>query len=109
MPIALITPIINSNMTKISVEEVFKLAKLSHLELNQEEAEKFAKEMESILNYAQQLQSVDADGLEPTSQVTGLVNVDRQDELDDYAVSADDLLEITPSTEDRYIKVKRVL
>jgi len=103
------TPIINSNMSKITVEEVLKLAKLSHLHITAEEAEQYAKEIESIIVYVEQLQSIDTAGLESTSQVTGLTNVMREDELDDYQVSSEELLAGTPQIEDRYIKVKRVL
>lgn len=96
-------------MSKITVEEVLKLAKLSHLHLTAEEAEAYAKQIESVLTYTEQLQAIDTKGLEPTSQVTGLTNVTRPDEVQDYGVTPEDLIAGTPDTEDRYIKVRRVL
>lgn len=98
-----------TNMSKITVEEVLKLAKLSHLHLTDEEAEKYAKEIESILEYVEQLQSIDTYGLEPTYQVTGLTNVEREDVIGSYGATPKELLAITPETDGDYIKVKRVL
>jgi len=103
------TPIINCYMSKITVEEVLKLAKLSSLHLTPEEAKKYADEIESILGYVEQLQKIDTDGLMPTSQVTGLTNVTRDDEVDDYKVTPEELIAGTPDTDNGYIKVKRVL
>lgn len=96
-------------MTKISLDEVKKLARLARIAINEEEAKKFQKEIGAILGYVEQLQSVDTDNIEPTSQVTGLVNVTRPDEVIDYAVDHTKLLENAPDTQDGYIKVRRVL
>lgn len=104
-----LTPIIMPNMSKITVEEVLKLARLSHLHLSEEEAKKYAQEIEKILAYIEQLQAIDTEGLEPTSQVTGLVNVSRPDEVGDYGLTPEELIAGTPSSHDRYIKVDRVL
>jgi aspartyl-tRNA(Asn)/glutamyl-tRNA(Gln) amidotransferase subunit C len=106
---SVITPIINRNMAKITVEEVLKLAKLSHLHLTSEEAEKYAEEIDSMLGYFEQLKTIDVAGYEPTDQVTELVNVEREDVPDDYKVTSEELLAGTPYTDGRYIKVKRVL
>lgn len=86
-----------------------KLARLSRLELSDEEVDKFREEIASILGYVEQLQSVDIDNIEPTSQVTGLVNITRPDEIIDYKTSPEELLKNVPATEDNYIKVKRMI
>lgn len=96
-------------MSKLSKEEVLKLAKLSKLRLSDEEIEKFQKEISDILGYVEQLSSVDTEGLKPTSQVTGLENVARKDEIIDYGVSNEELLKNAPDTKDGQFKVKRVL
>jgi aspartyl-tRNA(Asn)/glutamyl-tRNA(Gln) amidotransferase subunit C len=102
------TGIICINMAKLSKEDVLKLARLSKLELTQAQLERFPRELEEIVEYVEQLQSVDVVGLEPTNQVTGLTNVMREDELADYA-SPDDLLKNSPAREGNLIKVRRVL
>ena len=71
-------------MTKISAADVKRLARLCRLKLSDQEVDKYQTELSSILNYVEILQSVDVSGLEPTSQVTGLHNVVRPDELLDY-------------------------
>jgi aspartyl-tRNA(Asn)/glutamyl-tRNA(Gln) amidotransferase subunit C len=96
-------------MAKLTRDDILKLAQLSRLHLSDEEIEKFQKEMEAILGYVEQLQQVDAEGVEPTYQVTGLTNVMRPDEVVDYGPKPEDLLKNAPSTEDGLIKVKRML
>ncbi len=96
-------------MSKITVEEVLKLAKLSHIKITEEEAKQYTQEIESILGYVEQLNKVDTTGLEPTAQVTRLVNATREDKEDDYKVTPEELIDETPDTKDRYIRVKRVL
>lgn len=96
-------------MTKFSRDDVLKLAKLARIDLSDEEVDKFADEFTAILDYVQQLQSVDVSGLEPTSQVTGLTNVMRPDVVKDYGYTPSDLLKNVPATQDDLIKVKRMI
>ncbi|HLB66147.1 MAG TPA: Asp-tRNA(Asn)/Glu-tRNA(Gln) amidotransferase subunit GatC, partial [Candidatus Saccharimonadales bacterium] len=90
-------------------EDVLKLASLAKLELSDDEVESFTGEIKEILAYVEQLQSVDVKGLEPTSQVTGLKNVTRKDEIIDYGISRENMLKNVPDKQDGHIKVKRVL
>ncbi len=96
-------------MAKLTREDVLNLARLSRLHLTDDEVVRFQKEIEAILGYVEQLQSVDLDNLEPTSQVTGLVNVTRADVEKDYGATPSDLLKNAPATQDAHIKVKRML
>lgn len=95
-------------MTKITDDDVLKLALLSKLSLNDDQLKKFRDEIEEILNYIEQLQQVDTEGLDPTNQVTGLTNVMRDDEIADE-VDKEELLKNAPGREGDYIKVRRVL
>lgn len=96
-------------MSKLTNEDVLKLARLAKLHLSAAEIEQFSKEISAILDYVEQLQSVDVDDLKPTYQVTGLKNVMRKDEIKDYGVSPQELLKNAPETEQGHIKVKRML
>lgn len=96
-------------MAKLTREKVLELAQLSRLHLTDDEIEKFRVEIEAILNYVEQLQSVNLDNLSPTSQVTGLINVMRPDEIIDYGVNPKELLKNLPHTEADQIKVRRML
>ena len=96
-------------MTQLTREDVLKLAQLARIELEEDEIDKFVQEFSAILQYVEQLQSVDVDGLEPTSQVTGLKNVMRSDKIVDYGYKAEKLLENVPQVENDQIKVKRMV
>jgi aspartyl-tRNA(Asn)/glutamyl-tRNA(Gln) amidotransferase subunit C len=96
-------------MSKLSRDDVLKLARLSRLKLTDEETEKFREELSEILEYVEILNKVDTSGLEPTSQVTGLKNVMRKDETRDYGYKPEDLLKNAPAIKDNQFKVRRVL
>lgn len=96
-------------MSKLTRDDVLKLAQLARLELTDEEVESFATELSDILRYVEQLSSVDIDGLAPTNQVTGLTNVTRADETRDYGYQPADLLNNVPAVKDNQIKTKRMV
>lgn len=96
-------------MADLTREDVLKLARLARLQLTDEEVESFRQEISEVLGYVKQLDDVDVSGLEPTSQVTGLKNVMRDDQVIDYGVSPKDLLKLAPKTQDGHIKVKRMI
>lgn len=96
-------------MTKLTRDQVLKLAHLSRLKLTDEEIDRFVNELSEILNYVEILNNADTEGVEPTYQVTGLRNVMRNDEPIEYSARADDLLAIAPNKKKRQYKVKRVL
>jgi aspartyl-tRNA(Asn)/glutamyl-tRNA(Gln) amidotransferase subunit C len=96
-------------MAQLTRDDVLKLARLARIELEEGEVDKFAQEFSAILQYVEQLQAVDVDGLEPTNQVTGLTNVMRSDEVIDYGYKAKELLKNVPKVEADQIKVKRMV
>jgi aspartyl-tRNA(Asn)/glutamyl-tRNA(Gln) amidotransferase subunit C len=96
-------------MSKLSRDDVLKLALLSRLKLTDEEVERFAGDLSSILEYVEKLDAVDTSGHKPTYQVTGLKNITREDKTRDYGYKTEDLLKNAPSIKDNQFKVKRVL
>src|SRR5881396_1192044 len=96
-------------MAKLSRDDVLKLAQLARLSLSDSEVEEFKVQINEILHYIAQLQKVDVTGLLPTSQVTGLTNVMREDTIEDYGISPEDLLRNVPTKQDGLIKVKRMV
>ena len=85
------------------------MAQLARLALTDEEVEEFRKELSDILQYVEQLQQVDISGLKPTNQVTGLVNVMRDDKVRSYGYEPRDLLKNVPEVQDDMIKVNRMV
>lgn len=59
--------------------DIKHLVKLANLNLNKDEEEKFGKQLSSILEYINKLNEIDTTNIEPTSQVTGLENITRED------------------------------
>ncbi len=96
-------------MSKLSRDDVLKLAALSRLKLTEDEIERFRGELSEILEYVKALENVDTAGLKPTYQLTGLKNVMRKDEIVEYEASPKDLLENAPAVKEGQFKVKRVL
>ena len=96
-------------MAQLTREDILKLAQLSRIGLTEAEVDEFAKELNEILKYVEQLSTVDTANLGPTSQVTGLTNVTRPDTIKEYGYQAHDLLKNVPHTEGDLIKVKRMI
>lgn len=96
-------------MADLTRDDCLKLAQLARIDLSDDEVAEFAHELTAILQYVEQLQSIDVSGLQPTSQVTGLVNVTRDDTVVDYGYEPRDLLKNVPTVEDNQIKVKRMI
>ena|SRR3989338_3229874 len=93
----------------LTKEDVKHIAKLARLELTDEEIVRYQKELGRILDYISQLKDVDTSYVEPTAQVTGLINRLRED----VAKPTDSdtrrrLLEAAPERDGGYFKVKAV-
>jgi len=90
---------------KINVGHV---AKLANLLLKKEEVEKFGPQLCSVLDYVKKLNEVDTKNIEPTSQITGLENVTREDEAFP-SLSQKKVLSNSKSTHNGLFKVKAIL
>ena len=96
------------NSRMLTQEEVIKIAGLARIELKDGEVEKFRKEVSTVLDYVEELKKVDTEGLEEVSQVTGLVNVQRDDKPV-VGENRDEILSQAPEIKDGYYKVKAIL
>lgn len=95
-------------MADLTREDILKVARLSKLELTEEQITQYQKEIQAIVEYVEHLRAADVKGLEPTNQVSGLTNATRSDEVREFA-SAVDLLKNLPDQENGQIKVKRMI
>lgn len=97
-------------MDEISKDEVTHLAQLSSISLSDEENTDLQKDLAEIVNYIKQLDELDTTGVEPTYQVSNNQNVWREDKINNYGVSSDELLPLAgENTQDNQIKVPKVL
>ena len=95
-------------MTKITKEEVKKVAHLARLELNETEINNHAEQLEKILEYIQELEKIDTENVPCTTRAIEVVNVFRKDEKRN-SYSTEDLIELGPSREDKYFKVPKII
>ena len=94
---------------KITSEDVKHLAKLSDLELSDEETEAMREELEGVIGYVSQLNELDTEGVEPTYQVFEMENIWRPDEILEQEAKREDLLKLTTEEKENQIKVPKVL
>ncbi len=88
--------------------DVNHVAKLANLTLSDDEKKKFEAQLEETVEYIKGLDEVDTNGVEPTSQVTGLENVTREDEIKPSLTQAQ-ALSNAKSTYNGFFKVKGIL
>lgn len=88
--------------------DIKQVAKLANLTLTKEEEEKFSRQLLETTKYIEGLDEVDTTGVEPTSQVTGLENITRED-IVKPSLSQDEALKNAASTHNGFFKVKGVL
>ncbi len=101
-----------TSSSKISKQEIIKLAKLSNLELSEEEISKYQTEVSSILEMITKLNQIDVDGIEPTYQVSGNISTldnMREDQISADLVPAPQLLNLAPKKNKNQIEVPKVL
>ena len=91
----------------ITIKEVEHVAKLARLELTEEEKVKFSKQLGDVLEYAQQMNEIDTEGVEPMSHAIPLVNVMRQDEVV-HEFSREELMANAPLKEDGFFRVPKI-
>lgn len=89
---------------KINVSHV---AKLANLPLNPKDLKKFEVQLAKILDYITQLNKVNTENVEPTSQVTGLENVIRDDNPSP-SLPQEEVLKNTKSQHNGMFKVKAI-
>lgn len=95
-------------MTQVSRDDVLTLARLSSLQLADDEAADLQTDIDNILGYVRQLDELSTDGIEPTYQVTGRENIWRGDDIN-QPLERDDLISLAPASLDHQVKVPKVL
>jgi aspartyl-tRNA(Asn)/glutamyl-tRNA(Gln) amidotransferase subunit C len=92
----------------ITIKEVEHVANLARLELSEAEKEQFAGQLNAILKYAEKLNQLSTEGIEPTSHVLPLANVMREDTIKP-SWPIEKVLLNAPEEEDGQFKVPPVL
>lgn len=94
-------------MATIGKRELEHLAKLARIELDPNEEEKLLKDLENILDYFKELQTLDTSAVPPMTGGTDLKNIFREDgERESTNRGAG--VEAFPASEDNYLKIPPV-
>ncbi len=93
---------------KISKEELLHIAKLSDLEIKENEIEKYLKNLEDILNYTETIDKIDVSKLDETIGATEEFNVFRKDEVKQFD-NIDQMMENGPEVDRNMFKIPKVL
>ncbi|MFP7494425.1 Asp-tRNA(Asn)/Glu-tRNA(Gln) amidotransferase subunit GatC [Terribacillus saccharophilus] len=95
-------------MSEITKEQVMHVAHLARLAITDEEAEKMTKELDAIIGYAELLNELDTDNVEPTTHVLDLKNVMREDEPRKW-IDREDALKNAPDQKNGQFRVPSIL
>lgn len=93
----------------ISATDIKHIAELSRLKLTEEEEIKFGEQLGSILKYIEKLNKVETRKIEPTAQVSGLIDVLRSDDVSNWNQKEVEAALAQGEIENGQVKVKRVL
>jgi len=93
---------------EITQKEVEHVAKLARLELSEDEKVTFARQLSGILNYMDQLRTLDTTGVEPTATVLPADNIFREDEVRP-SLPRDKALANAPDQAEGFFRVPRIL
>ncbi|QFZ92172.2 Asp-tRNA(Asn)/Glu-tRNA(Gln) amidotransferase subunit GatC [Synechococcus elongatus] len=92
----------------IDLAQVQKVAHLARLALTPEEEQQFTTQLNSILEYVEQLSELPTDDVQPTTRAIEVVNVTRPDEAQ-LADNREELLSIAPEHEGDFFRVPQIL
>tara|TARA_Y100001978_G_scaffold185631_1_gene184785 strand:+ start:209 stop:496 length:288 start_codon:yes stop_codon:yes gene_type:complete len=95
-------------MSRISREEVSKVAKLAKLKLSEEQIKNHSIQIEKILDYINQLEKIDTTNVPCTTRAIEVTNNFRSDSIQKYK-NRDDILDLAPSREDDFFKVPKII
>jgi aspartyl-tRNA(Asn)/glutamyl-tRNA(Gln) amidotransferase subunit C len=95
-------------MSRITADDVRKVAQLARLELPEEKITTYTGQLERILEYVAHLEQVDTEGVEPTTRAVEVVNVSRDDAVEPTPVR-EELLDLAPQREGDFFRVPQIL
>ena len=97
-------------MSKLTLEDVRHVAKLANLPLTEKEEIKFKEQLSEIISYIDQLTQINTKNITPTSQTTGLINISRNDQIEEEnSLTQDEVLSGTEEVDNGYFLIPIVL
>ena len=93
---------------KITRDQVEHVSRLARLALSEEELDSLTGEMDAILDYVEQLNSLDTEGITPTAHAVPVENAFRPDEVRP-GFTTEQALSNAPDATDNAFRVRRVI
>ncbi|MDP3937948.1 MAG: Asp-tRNA(Asn)/Glu-tRNA(Gln) amidotransferase subunit GatC [Deltaproteobacteria bacterium] len=95
-------------MSKITREEVLHVANLARLALSEDEVDRYARQLDDILTYADKLNELDTAGAEPMAHVIPLETAFREDRTTP-SLEVDESLSNAPDRSGNFFKVPKII
>ena len=95
-------------MSRISADDVRKVAKLARLDLPEEKIATYTGQLESILDYVSHLAEIDTEGVPETTRAVEVTNVTRKDGVTPTPVR-EEILNQAPLREGDFFRVPKIL
>ncbi|RSD29598.1 Asp-tRNA(Asn)/Glu-tRNA(Gln) amidotransferase subunit GatC [Mesobacillus subterraneus] len=95
-------------MSRISEEQVKHAAHLARLAITENEAQMLTEQLDKIITYAEQLNELNTDNVEPTAHVLEIKNVMREDRAQE-GLPREEVLKNAPEHQDGQIKVPGIM
>lgn len=92
----------------VSKKDVEYVAELARLSFDEDEKEAFVEDLNSILNYVDQLSELDTDHIDIVVNPYYIENVYREDEIE-TSMDLQDVLKNAPETLEEYVVVPKVI
>lgn len=93
---------------EINKDTVRYIGEIARIDFTEKEQEYFAPQLTNIVDYVEKINELDLDGVEPTYNVHGTVDVMDEDVARTYE-NIDKILEVFPKRNDRFIKIRKVI
>lgn len=95
-------------MSRISEDQVKHVAHLARLAITEEEAQMLTDQLDKIITYAEELNELNTDNVEPTAHVLEIKNVMREDRAE-KGLPREEVLKNAPEHQGGQIKVPGIM
>ena len=92
----------------VDAQTVKRIGRLARIRIEENEVEKYATELNTILGFVEQLGEVDVTGVEPMTSVTPM-SLRRRDDVVSDGGYADKIVSNAPLSEDNFFMVPKVV
>jgi aspartyl-tRNA(Asn)/glutamyl-tRNA(Gln) amidotransferase subunit C len=92
----------------VTIKDVEHIAELARLDFSEEENGKLTAQLNSILAYMEQLNTLDTSGVEPLAHVIELSNVFRDDVVKP-GLTTEEALKNAPARTEKFFRVPKVI